>query len=321
MSLAQGIPYLESHALIRKAAIEALSKGKVDRYSLSAGIPELRELVALKWGLTSESEVLITAGAMEALSVICLALFGRGDEVITFSPYYSAYSRAVELCGAKLVSEELEEARGWRPNLQSLERKITGATRAILLCNPHNPTGMVFTRAELEAIGELALRRNLLIISDDVYRNFYYGPEKPYQLADDPRFRKNLINVVNCAPVISQYAALAALKFEDRILPDVFPQYARHRALMGKCLESFKNHMSFTWPEGSYYFFPKVKSAGESEVLCFDILRRNKVATVPGSTFGPGGEGHIRICFGRAEQDIVEGMARLTAYFESVSKA
>ena len=120
--------------------------------------------------------------------------------------------------------------------------------------------------------------------------------------------------LINCAPVVSQYAALAALKFEKQILPEIMPRYGEHRKLMGEHLESLSEYLDFVWPDGSYFFFPKIKNLKDSEKFCFDMLRDVKLAAVPGSAFGLGGEGHIRLCFGRSKEDIVEGMKRLKNY-------
>jgi D-alanine--D-alanine ligase len=356
VSLAQGIPSIGSNEIIRKTVIEAIKNGEVDKYSLSAGLPELQDLIFKKLKLNEkENGVIVTAGAIEALSAIFLAHCHKGDEVITFSPYYSAYLQVVGISGARLISEPLCEEKNWRPNLKSLREKINKNTKVIFLCNPHNPTGIIFTREELEEIGHIALENNLLIISDDVYKNFYFTKEKPYLLQDDPIFKNNLINVVslskdfslsgwrigflfgskkllepiysthdtlvNCAPVASQYAALAALKYEANILPNILMEYREHRKIMGKYLEELSSYLDFVWPDGSYYFFPKIKNLKDSEKFCFDMVTEAKIAAVPGSSFGKIGEGHIRLCFGRSKEDIIEGMKRFKKYLIKWSKS
>lgn len=354
VSLAQGIPSIGSHEIIRNAVTEAIKGGRVDRYSLSAGLPDLREAILKKYNLNpAESDVIITAGAIEALSATFLSLCHSGDEVITFSPYYAAYLQVARISGAKVIDEPLSEENNWRPNLKSLRSKITPKTKAILLCSPHNPTGMILTKEELLEIGKIAVENNIFIVSDDVYKNFYYTSGKPYLLWENLLFKENLINVgsfskdfsltgwrigflfgpkkllapifathdtlVNCAPVVSQYAGLAALKSEDKILGDTMPSYKERRKLMGECLESMSEYLDFVWPEGSYFFFPKIKNLKDSEKFCFDMMREAKVAAVPGSAFGAAGEGYIRLCFGRSPEDIKEGMARIKKYLIRIS--
>lgn len=354
VSLAQGIPSINSDDLIRSFAIKAIQENKVDHYSLSAGLPELRDLVKEKLLLGENTEVIATAGAIEALSTIFLSLCNEGDEVITFSPYYAPYMGIVELAGGKLVTEVLNTENNWRPDIKSLEQKINSKTKIIFLCTPHNPTGVVFTKEELEAIGQLAIKHNLLIVSDDVYKNFYYTDQKPFALYDVVSLRERLLTVVsfskdfslsgwrigflfgpsellekmygvhdtlvNCAPVVSQYAGMSALLHDGEILAKNLPEYKKKRDLLGKYLKELEDYLDFTYPEGSYYFFPKIKGLINSEEFCFDMVREARVALVPGGSFGPGGEGHVRLCFGRSEEDINEGMQRFGQFLKDWSK-
>lgn len=354
VSLAQGIPSIHSDDLIRDFVIEAIQTNKVDHYSLSAGLPELRDLVKEKLVLDKNTEVIVTAGAIEALSTIFLSLCSDGDEVITFSPYYAPYLGIVELSGGKLVNEVLKAENNWRPDIKSLESKINSKTKIIFLCTPHNPTGVVFSEVELKAIGDLAIKHNLLIVSDDVYKNFFYNNQKPFALYDIESLRDRLLTVVsfskdfslsgwrigfltgpkellekmfgvhdmlvNCAPVVSQYAGMSALLNDEEILNKNLPEYKKKRDLMGKYLEELKDYLDFTYPEGSYYFFPKIKGLEESVEFCFDMVRNAKVAVVPGGSFGLGGEGHVRLCFGRSKEDIAEGMQRFSNYLKDWSK-
>ncbi len=349
VSLAQGIPSIHSDNLIRDFVIQAIKENKVDHYSLSAGLPELRDLIMAKLGIENENQdVIVTAGAIEALSTVFLSMCESGDEVITFSPYYAPYFQIVKLAGGKLVTEVLRAEEGWRPNIKNLESKINSKTKIIFLCTPHNPTGVVFSKFELEAIGELALKYDLTIVADDVYKNFLYTDAPHYSLLQNPKYADRLLTVVsfskdfslsgwrigflvgpkkllepmygvhdtlvNCAPVVSQYAGISALLHDAEILSKNMPEYKKRRDLMGRHLESMREYLDFIYPEGSYYFFPKIKGLTDSEEFCFDMVRNAKVAVVPGGSFGEGGEGHVRLCFGRSEEDINEGMARFKKY-------
>ncbi len=351
ITLAQGIPSIPSDDLIRNFVIKAIRDGKVDHYSLSAGLPELRELALKKFNAPKGHEIIVTAGAIEALSAVFLSLCQPGDEVIGFSPYYAPYKSIIEITGAKYIADTLEEENNWHPNLDSFEKKITSKTKIIFICTPHNPTSVVFSRSELDHIGELAVKHNLIIVSDDVYKNFLYDNHDKYSLLDNPAYSSRLItiesfskdfslsgwrvgfllgpvnllekiygvhdNLINCAPVVSQYAALAALAHDEEILQKVLPEYAKRRELMNQELEKLQDYLDFVKPEGSYYVFPKIKGLENSEDFCFDMVREAKVATVPGSAFGSGGEGHVRLCFGRSEEDIKDGMQRFGKYLKN----
>lgn len=354
VSLAQGIPSIPSDDLIRDFVIKAIQAGKVDHYSLSAGLPELRELALEKFEAPKGHEIIVTAGAIEALSAVFLALCEPGDEVLGFSPYYSPYRSIVEITGARYITDSLVEENNWHPNLDSFEKKITSKTKIIFICTPHNPTSVVFSHSELDRIGALALKHNLIIVSDDVYKNFIYNNESKYTLLQHPAYSKNLIsiqsfskdfslsgwrvgflvgpanllekiygvhdNLINCAPVVSQYAALAALNHDAEILEKVLPEYTKRRELLNQELGKLQDYLDFVEPEGSYYVFPKIKGLENSEDFCFDAVREAKVAMVPGSAFGVGGEGHVRLCFGRSEEDIIEGIQRLGQYLKVWSK-
>lgn len=355
ISLAQGIPSFYSHKIIQESVIKAIKENKVDKYSDVSGLLELRILLSDKFSKKGmfydpRTEIIITAGAIEALSATLLALIEPHQEVIVLTPTYPYYAKIIKMVRAKMIQVPLHENSGWKLNIELLKKKITKHTRAIILCNPNNPTGSVLSKKELMTIGILAQRHKFIIIADDVYENFYFGKEGIFNLCTQKQFKKQIIrivslskdfalsgwrigflhgskeyvnkiipihdNLVNCAPVVSQYAALAALKNEDLIVSNYIAEYSKRRNLMGCLLEKCKNYLAFTWPMGAYYFFPKIIGVKNTEGLCLDILEKAKVAVVPGDEFGTGGEGHIRLCFGKSEREILEGMQRFTSYLK-----
>lgn len=355
ISFAQGTPSFDSHKLIRKAAIAALRNNKVDKYSQASGIRELRALISkklLEKGMLydAEREIVATAGAMEALSSALLAIGLASKEVIILTPTYPYYEKIIKMAGGRVVYVALDEKSDWKLNIEILEKKITDKTCAIILCNPNNPTGSILGKDELLTIGKLAKKHKFIIIQDDVYENFYFGKHPPFNLCKEKEFKKQIIrivsfskdfalcgwrigflhssienidkilpihdNLINCAPVISQYAALEALKNEHSIITEYRTSYKKRRQLMGDFLKECRDYLEYTWPMGAYYFFPKILGIKNTEGLCFDILKREKVAVVPGDEFGLGGEGHIRLCFGKREAEIIEGMKRLVMYFK-----
>jgi N-succinyldiaminopimelate aminotransferase len=182
VNLGQGFPDTDGPAEIAQAAADAILSGLGNQYPPGAGIPPLREAIAAHqrrfYGLEidPDREVLVTAGATEAIAAALLALVEPGDEVIAFEPYYDSYAACIAMAGGVRVPVTLT-APGFRPDLDALAAAITDRTRVILLNSPHNPTGSVFTRAELTAIAELARSHDLLVISDEVYEHMVFAGE------------------------------------------------------------------------------------------------------------------------------------------------
>ncbi len=182
VNLGQGFPDTDGPAEIAEAAAEAIRHGRGNQYPPGAGIPELRQAIAAhqeRWyGLSVDpaSDVLVTTGATEAIAAALLSLVEPGDEVIAFEPYYDSYAACVAMAGGVRVPVTLD-APEFRPDLAKLRAAITSKTRLILLNSPHNPTGSVFTRAELTAIAELACEHDLLVVSDEVYEHMVFDGE------------------------------------------------------------------------------------------------------------------------------------------------
>lgn len=354
ISLSQGIPSCASDSLIRQAAIEAINSGQADAYSDVAGLFLLRQLISQKLkkqGIhyNAEEEIIVTAGALQALSAAIFALTKPGDEIIVMSPAYSYYQRIAELASLKIKTLILKQSDKWKVDIDGLENLLTKKTRLLVICSPNNPTGSILSKKDLMEIGFLAQKHNFIVISDNVYQNLYFGEGKLPNIAEESKFREHIIGVdslskdfaltgwrigylyadkklirkiigahdvlINCAPVVSQYAAIAGIKHNERIIKDSLIKYKEHRLLMGNLLEELKDHLEFQWPDGAYYFFPKIKGVNDSKKFCLNLLYEAKLSTVPGSEFGEGGEGHIRICFGKSKEKIEKGMKRLKHFF------
>ncbi len=362
ISLAQGTPSLRSDNIIREEVIKAIKNNKADKYSPVAGLVELRCLISdnlTKSGMDYdvEEEIIVTAGAIEALSATLLSLINAGEEeeIIILTPtYYTNYREICRMAGATAIEVILDEEKDWSLNINELKSKITKKTKGIIICNPNNPTGSILSKNKLLEIGDLARKKALLLIFDDVYQNLYYKKEKVFCLARESRFKDNLIrivslskdfalsgwrigflhgpkrlvskilpvhdNLINCAPVVSQYAAIAAIKNKDRIISENIKEYTKRKSIMEELLSGMSRFLSFTPPKGTYYFFPKIFGVNNTLDFSINLLKKNRIATVPGSEFGPGGEGHIRLCFGRPEKDIVNGMKRLKQYFTNKTR-
>ncbi len=356
VSLAQGIPSFDTPEIIKRASIKALNRGVVAKYSLTYGLPELRETIEQKLAESGmyydfEKEIIVTAGSIEAITASLISIINnKKDEVILFSPSYASYCEAVKVAAGRPVFVNLIEADGWRINFKNLARRINNRTAAILICNPNNPTGTIFPKEDLLKIAELAWKRKIFIICDEVYKDFIYDSEVGFfSLAQIPQLRKIVIRVfslskiyamtgwrigflhsdeenvseivkvhdslVTCAPVISQYAAISALDFADKEIEEFIKKYQYRRDLICQRLDDLSDFFSYQKPAGSYFVFPKILKSKNSWKFALDLLEKAKVAIVPGIAFGPSGESHIRMSFGRSEKDINEAMRRIKEYF------
>lgn len=362
ISLAQGIPYLNTHPVITSFVEEKIRAGLCDRYSLSPGLEELREELAHSLSVDGEEydpdqELIVTAGSIQGMTATLLALVQKGDEVLVPSPTYASYIGSIHLSEATPVYVPLDEDTGFDLSLSAFEQAITPRTRAIILCTPNNPTGTVFSAPLLEALLQLAVEKNIYIIVDEVYKDFYFSQQAHISPASFPWAREHLIRVcsfskayamtgwrvgflaapkrlatsilkvhdvmVSCAPVASQYAAIAALRYGDTARLAAIEEFRERRDLTVAFLDQMSEWLDYQVPQATYFAFPRIKDtvplARESRRLVYDILERVHVAFVEGVAFGPSGESHLRVNFGRSEDDIREGMTRFGEYLQSVA--
>lgn len=358
VSLAQGIPSFDTPEPIKRYIIQKIEDGSCAKYSLSPGLTELRELIAeslLADGMRydPDGEIIVTCGAIEAVSATLLTFMEEGDEVLMASPTYVSYSAAIRMAGATPRFFALNEDANFDLDTDAIARAITRRTRAILLCNPNNPTGTVYSPAETERMMALAERHDLLVISDDVYKDFLYTDETPGNPAKLAAHRDRVVRIcsfskaygmtgwrvgflhtararaeailavhdalVTCAPVASQYGAIAALQQGDRFLEGFRDEFRQRRARIIERLDALPQVFDYQTPNASYFAFPRVKDtvplARDSRRLAHDILERAHVALVPGVAFGPTGESHLRFCYARDRNDIDRAFDRLTDYF------
>ncbi len=358
VSLAQGIPSFDTPEPIKAFVQQKIAEGVCAKYSLTPGLPQLRELIAeslLREGMhyDAESEIIVTCGSIEGIAATLLTLTQPGDEVILPTPSYASYQEVVRLAGCTPRFAPLREEENFAFDLEAFERCLSSRTRAILYCNPNNPTGTVFSQAETLALIELAERHALFLIIDEAYKDFVYTKEpyySPAQLAavrswvvrvftfskaygmtgwrvgylhSDTRNTREILKVhdalVTCAPVVSQYAAIAALEYGETHIATFRHAFKERRDRTLEHLDVLSHVFDYQKPEGAYFVFPRVKDivprARDSRRLAFHILENAKVALVPGSAFGPSGEAHLRMNFGRDLADIDMAFERLAAYF------
>ncbi len=225
ISLAQGIPSFDTPAGIKRRVQRALDRGVVAKYSLSPGLPELRELIEISLARENmyydwQKEIIVTAGSIEGITAAILAITNPGDEIIIPEPTYTSYREVILLAGCQPIFVPLDESKGWTFQLDRYEKAITPKTKAIFYCNPNNPTGTIYSQEQLFSLAQLAEKHNLFLISDEVYKDFIFSDsfqqthshksvyksgnlkkEKIFSLAEIPRWRRRVIRIFSFSKV------------------------------------------------------------------------------------------------------------------------
>lgn len=304
-----------------------------------------------------QKEILVTVGASESIDVALRALISDGDEVLVPEPSYVSYSPSVIFAGGTPVGVETREDTDFRLSAQRVREAITPRTKALILPYPNNPTGAVMGREELEELAQVVRERELLVISDEIYSELTYGGEHvsfaslpgmwPYTLTING-FSKSfamtgwrvgyicgpgeLISVMNkihqygilCAPRQGQAAALEALRsgrengYED--VRQMRESYNRRRRLMVDGLRKMGLHCFE--PRGAFYVFPSIQSTGlSSETFCERLLQEKRVACVPGTAFGPCGEGYIRCSYATAVDKLNVALERMADFVQGLHQS
>ena len=341
---------------INKAACDAIQKGLTSGYSPSSGLPELREAITEKLkrdnNIDSDiSEVVVTVGAIEGLSSAVMTLIDPGDEVLLPSPNYSTHAQQVVLASGKPVYVPTIEDEGFRLDAEGFRKAITSRTKAIMYCTPSNPTGAVFEEKDLKALADIALEHDLGIITDESYEYFTFDGARHFSIGSIPELRERTISCYTltktyamtgwrigylhttsdmitqvqkshipfgiCAPVVSQYAAIEALKGPQGCISEFREKYQILRDLVCRRLDELTEVFSYQKPRGSYCMFPRIlhKDGGDSKSFCKDLLLKGGVSTTPGADFGPTAEGHLRITFCCTEAEINKAFDRMQEYF------
>jgi N-succinyldiaminopimelate aminotransferase len=352
VNLGQGFPDTDGPEQVARAAADAVLEGRGNQYPPGAGVPQLRQAIAVHqqrfYGLDvdPDSEVLVTAGATEAIATALLALVEPGDEVIAFEPYYDSYAACIAMAGGVRVPVTLR-APDFRPDLDALRAAVTDRTRLILLNSPHNPTGAVFTRAELTAIAELACERDLLVISDEVYEHLVFDGEhipavslpgmrertvtissgaKTFsftgwkigwitgtaELVSAVRTVKQFVTFVNGGPF--QYAIAEALALPQAYFTGIAADLAARRDLMCEGLAAIG--FDVYRPEGTYFITTDIRTFGDLSGLefCRKLPYATGVVAIPSVVFydnREAGEYQVRFAFCKREEVLREALQRL----------
>jgi N-succinyldiaminopimelate aminotransferase len=352
VNLGQGFPDVDGPREIAEAAAEAILTGKGNQYPPGPGIPELRKAVAdhqrrfYGLGYDPDTEVLITAGATEAIAAALLALLEPGDEVIAFEPYYDSYVANIAMAGATRVPVTLR-APYFRPDLAELHDAITPDTRLMLLNSPHNPTGMVLTNAEAQAIADLAIAHDLLVVTDEVYEHLVYDTEHvPLATLDGMRERtvsvssagktfsftgwkvgwitgtpelvsavrttKQFLTYVSGGPF--QYAAAQALALPDAYFETLATDLKAKRDLLAGGLREIG--FEVYQPDGTYFITTDVAVLGERDGIefCLNLPEKAGVVAIPSSVFyddREAGRTQVRFAFCKRDEVLQEALGRL----------
>jgi aminotransferase len=332
------------------AGWKAAEEGKT-HYAATNGIPELREALAKKvlgdYGQSYDPncEILVTVGGTQAIFLALMGLVNPGDGVLIPDPGFVAYEPCVLLAGGVPVRVRLLEEDGFKPSVENVTSLITERSRVMILNHPNNPTGSVLTYDEAAALAKIAVERDMIVISDEVYEKIVYDGARHYNFATFPGMRERTLVVnsfsktyamtglrvgyvcgpkelvsplwlihqytVACVNVLSQYVALAALTECGEFVAKMVHEFDRRRHLVYERINEM-NGLKCQLPKGAFYVFPSVKCLGmSSEQLAEALVREAGVLAVPGSAFGPCGEGYLRVSYAAAYEKLEEAMNRI----------
>ncbi len=356
ISLGVGEPDFSTPWQIRKAGINSLERGRT-KYSANRGVELLREEISIylnrKYNLkyNPKTEILVTVGGSEAIDSAIRALVAPGDEVIIPQPSYVCYEPITELAGGVPVIIETKAENDFKVTPEELMNAISKKTKLLILPYPCNPTGAIMEKNDLECIAEVLKDTNIAVLSDEIYSELTFGDESHispaaiegmeertivvngfskafsmtgwrlgYACGPEP-IMKEITKIhqyaIMCAPTTSQYAAIEALRNGDEAVEHMHREYDRRRRLI---VNGF-NELGLTCrePKGAFYAFPCIESTGlSSEEFCEKLLESKKVAVVPGTAFGKGGEGFIRASYCYSPEHIIKALERIKEFLEEL---
>ena len=335
---------------IREAAIVSLERGQT-YYTSNSGLPELRlevtRYMKRRFDLNYDpTEVLITVGGSEAIDVAVRSLVNPGDEVIVPMPSFVCYEPIVRMAGGVPVIINTKEENGFKLTPDELRSAITEKTKMLVLPYPNNPTGAILEREELEALADVLRDTNIAILSDEIYAELTYGKRHVSIASIDGMMERTIIAsgfskayamtgwrlgylcgpktwltqmtklhqyAIMCAPTVSQFAAVEALKNGDEDISEMAAEYNRRRVFICEGLR--KIGIPTIMPEGAFYIYPYIGGYGlTSEEFCERLLMEEKCAIVPGTAFGECGEGYARISYAYSVKHIAEALEKIERF-------
>ena len=357
ISLGIGEPDFVTPEHIRKAGICSLEQGHT-KHTSNAGMLELRQEISkylrrrfdLEYDGTNQ--ILVTVGGSEAIDLALRVLVNRGDEVIIPVPSFVCYGPLTEMAGGVPVYVELTAENGFRLTPEQLKAAITPRTKVLVLPFPSNPTGGIMERQDLEAIAQVLVDNDIMVISDEIYAELTYG-QRHVSPANIPQLYDRTVVVngfskshamtgwrmgyvcapqpviaamtklhqfgIMSAPTTSQYAAIEAMRSGDEDIAHMKEEYDRRRRYLVENLNRIG--LDCFEPKGAFYVFPCIRSSGlSSDEFCERFLREEKVAVIPGTAFGPGGEGYVRACYASSMRDLTESISRLDNFLQNLRR-
>ena len=357
ISLGIGEPDFVTPWHIRDAGIYSLERGHT-KYTSNAGMLELRREISnylrRRFDLSYDyaKQILVTVGGSEAIDLALRCLLNPGDEVIVPVPSFVCYGPLTEMAGGVPVYVELKAEDQFRLTPEQLKAAITPKTKVLVLPFPSNPTGGIMSRPDLEAIAEVLRGTDIMVISDEIYAELTYG-QRHVSMANltDMYERTVVVNGfskshamtgwrmgyvcapqpviaamtklhqfgIMSAPTTSQYDAIEAMRNGDKDIEHMREEYDSRRRYLVENL----NRIGLTCfePKGAFYVFPCIKSSGlTSEEFCERFLMEEKVAVIPGTAFGPGGEGFVRACYAASMKDIAEAVSRMDNFLQNLRR-
>ena len=355
ISLGVGEPDFRTPWNICESSIYSIEQGTTS-YTSNKGLPSLRDALSRYLGqhynlpYTSSDEIIITSGVSEGLDIAIRSVIDPGDEVAIAQPSYVSYAPCVTLSGGKPVPVRCTEEDHFKLNPDALQEQITPKTKALIINFPNNPTGAVMNGSDLKAIADIVIDKDILLISDEVYAELTYeGTHVAAATISDLWERTITLNgfskayamtgwrvgylcapkelcdaalkihqyIMLCAPVMGQVGALEALRSAEEDKNSMVNEYRLRRNMFVAGL----NRIGLTChvPEGAFYAFPSVKGTGLSEVEFAErLLKEQKIAVVPGSVFGDGGEDHIRCAYAVSRKDLSEALGRMETFISGL---
>jgi aminotransferase len=355
ISLGVGEPDFVTPWNVRESAIYSLEEGYTS-YTSNKGLFELRQDISrhlnhkLSLDYDPQDEILITVGVSEAFDLALRAIMNRGDKILVPEPYYVSYGPLITLAGGRPVFIKTDPKNGFKITAKDILSHCDKKTKGIVLNYPNNPTGASYTKTELKDISRAVLKRDLIMISDEIYGDLTYDFEHtPFPTLPKMRERtiylngfsksyamtgwrigyvcapKKIVSLMTkihqytmlCAPIMSQMAAREALKNGDRSTLQMKREYKRRREIIIPGLNEIG--LECHKPEGAFYAFPSIKNSGLSSMdFAKGLLKKERVALVPGTAFGPSGEGYVRISYASSMSNIKESLVRIKRFVEGL---